>query len=137
MRRWIEANGYKRYVGSSVKREAAIDWSDRRARWKLLGEIVAGDGRLLKLARQAQERLAVDSREQQATVDAAELLGQLLLQDVQRRGTGDDAGDVDVAVLKVFELFLVPGGDGQRGHRAVGEDGAGTTSRPGVKALAA
>ena len=41
---------------------------------------------------------------------------------------GDHAGDVDFAVLKVIERFLVPGRDGQREHRAVGEDGAGTAS---------
>ena len=90
VRRWAQAHGYKCYVGSSVKGEAAIDWSDRRARRKLLGEIVADADRLLELARQALLGLAVDSREQQAIVDAAELLGQLLLQDVRR---GDDAGD--------------------------------------------
>ena len=49
----------------------------------------------------------------------------------------DDAGDVDVAVLEVCELFAVSGGDGQREHGAVGKDRAGTASRPGVKALAA
>ena len=41
-----EAHGYRRYVGSSVNGEAAIDWSDRQARRKLLAEIVADAGRL-------------------------------------------------------------------------------------------
>ena len=50
---------------------------------------------------------------------------------------GDDFRDVDVAVLEVCEQFAVSGGDGQREHRAVGKDRAGTASRPGVKALAA
>ena len=49
VRQWAEAHGYLRYAGSSVKGDAAIDWSDRRARQKLLGEIcrrrpVAGIG---------------------------------------------------------------------------------------------
>ena len=35
--------------------------------------------------------MPVDSQERQAIVDAADLLGQLLLQDVERGGTGDDA----------------------------------------------
>ena len=43
-------HGYKRYAGSSVKGEAAIDWSDRRARRKLLGEIVLDADRLLELS---------------------------------------------------------------------------------------
>ena len=88
-----ETHGYQRYVGSSVKGEAAIDWSDRRARRRLLAQIVADADRLLELARQAQDGLDGDSQERQAIVDAAEMLGQLLLQDVQRVGDGDSAGD--------------------------------------------
>ena len=89
VRRWAETHGYQCYVGSSVKGEAAIDWSDRRARQKLLGQIVADADLLLELARQAQDGLPADSSERQAIVDAAELLGQLLLQDVKRVGDGD------------------------------------------------
>ncbi len=49
------------------------------------------------MARQAQERLPADSRERLAIVDAAELLGQLLLQDVKRGADGDDDdGEVSV-----------------------------------------
>ena len=99
VRRWAEAHGYKRYVGSSVKGEAAIDWSNRRARRRLLGQIVADADRLLELARQAQDGLDADSAEGQAIVDGAELLGQLLLQDVKRGGTGDGAdADADGGV---------------------------------------
>ena len=99
VRRWAEAHDYKRYVGSSVKGEAAIDWSNRRARRRLLGQIVADADRLLELARQAQEGLAADSLERPAIVDAAELLGQLLLQDVKRStdGDGDGSGNADDA----------------------------------------
>ena len=50
---WAEAQGYERYFGSSIKGEATIDWSDRKAQRKLLGEIVADADRLLELARQA------------------------------------------------------------------------------------
>ena len=61
VRRWAEALGYQRYVGSSVKGEAAIDWSNRRARRKLLGQSVADADRLLELARQAQDGLPADA----------------------------------------------------------------------------
>ena len=54
---WAEGQGYERYFGSSIKGEATIDWSDRKARRKLLGELVADADRLLELARQALERL--------------------------------------------------------------------------------
>ena len=41
VRQRAEAHGYERYVGSSVKGEAAIDWSSKRERRKLLAEVVA------------------------------------------------------------------------------------------------
>ncbi len=55
VRRWAEAHGYKRYVGNSVKGAAGIDWSNQRARRRLLAQIVADADRLLELARQSQE----------------------------------------------------------------------------------
>ncbi len=96
VRRWAEGQGYKRYVGSSVKGEAVIDWSNRRARRRLLGQIVADADRLLELARQTQDWVPVDSAERQAMVDTADLLGQLLLQDVKRDSGGDDDGGVSL-----------------------------------------
>ena len=61
------------------------------ARAGLLAAIVADADRLLEAARQAQEALPEGSLERQGIVAAAaELLGQLLLQDVER--TGDDIG---------------------------------------------
>ena len=36
---WAEAQRYQRYLGSSIKGEAAIDWSDRKARAALLAEL--------------------------------------------------------------------------------------------------
>ncbi len=49
---------------------------------------------------------------------------------------GDNVGDLDVAVLEVFEGGLVAGGYGEREHGAVGKDGAGTASGARIKALA-
>ena len=46
---WAEARGYEKYLGSSTKGEAAIDWSDRKARAALLTEIVADADRLLSV----------------------------------------------------------------------------------------
>ena len=93
---WAEAQGYQRYLGSSIKGEATIDWSDRKARRKLLGEIVAEADRLLELARQAWVELPEDSVQRQSIVDGAELLGQLLLQDVERK-SGDADAHADAA----------------------------------------
>ena len=85
---WAKAQGYERYLGSSFKGESAIDWSDKRARAGLLATIVADADRLLELSRQEQEALPEGSPERQGIVAAAELLGQLLLQDVERTGEG-------------------------------------------------
>ena len=89
---WAKIQGYHRYLGSSIKGEAAIDWSDRRARKALLAEIVADADRLLELSRRAQGELPEDSAERQGIVAAAELLGQLLLQDVERTDDGVSLG---------------------------------------------
>ena len=93
VRGWAEAQGYERYLGSSIKGEAAIDWSDRKARAALLAEIVADADRLLALARQAWLELPEDSVQRQSIVDGAELLGQLLLQDIERKSGDGDADD--------------------------------------------
>ena len=89
---WAKSQGYHRYLGSSVKGEAAIDWSDRQARAALLAGIVGDADRLLELSRQAQGELGEDSAGRQRIVAAAELLGQLLLQDVERTDDGVSLG---------------------------------------------
>ena len=94
---WAEGQRYDKYLGSSIKGEATIDWSDRKARRKLLGEIVADADRLLELARQAWVELPEDSAQRQSIVAGAELLGQLLLQDVERK-SGDADADADDGV---------------------------------------
>ena len=55
---------------------------------------MADADRLLELARPAWVELPEDSAQRQSIVDGAELLGQLLLQDVERK-SGDGDGDVD------------------------------------------
>ena len=97
VKEWAKARGYGRYLASSIKGEAAIDWSDRKARQALLAGIVADADRLLELSRQAQGELTKDGEERQQIVDAAELLGQLLLQDIERK-SGDGDGDDGVSL---------------------------------------
>ena len=82
--KWAKAREYGRYLSSSIKGEAAIDWSDKRARTALLAGIVRDADQLLELSRQAQGELPEDGAERQQIVAAAELLEQLLLQDVER-----------------------------------------------------
>ena len=89
---WAKSQGYHRYLGSSVKGEAASDGpTGRRGRGCWLGFVGDAD-RLLELSRQAQGELPEDSAERQRIVAAAELLGQLLLQDVGRTDDGVSLG---------------------------------------------
>ena len=86
---------------ASTEKEASIDWSDKRARQALLAGIVADADRLLELSRQAQGDSAQDSARHQQIVSAAELLEQLLLQDIEHKsGDGDGDGDGDGVSLK-------------------------------------
>ena len=97
VKEWGKAQGYGRYLASSIKGEAAIDWSDKAGAQALLAGIVADADRLLELSRQAQGELTKDGEERQHIVTAAELLGQLLLQDIERK-SGDGDGDDGVSL---------------------------------------
>ena len=97
VKEWAQAQGYQRYLASSIKGEAAIDWSDKGARQTLLAQVVVDAERLLELARQAQEDLGENSAERQQIVAAAELLAQLLLQDIERQ-SDDYAGGAGVSL---------------------------------------
>ena len=125
---WAKSQGYHRYLGSSVKGEAAIDWSDKRARTALLAEIVADADRLLELSRQAQGELAEDSAERQQIVAGAELLGQLLLQslpparsgDIERKsgdGDGDDGVNLEDGVSR-DRMMSVHDPEMRHGHKS-------------------
>ena len=85
---WACGHGLESYFGSSVKGEAGIDWDDEKERRGLLGRIVADADRVLELGRRAQGRCPKESLERKRIVEAAELLGQLLLQDVERKEDG-------------------------------------------------
>ena len=88
LKEWAEGHGYRSYTSASIKGEARIDWTDRKAREALLGEMVSEGDRLLELARRVRGELPEDSEDCQRIVAAAEMLGQLLLQDVERRDDG-------------------------------------------------
>src|SRR3990172_10285636 len=86
---WARGHGLVDYYGSSVKGEAEIDWSDENARAKFLKSVVADADRLLETARQALVQVRAGSDQEKAIVEAAQLLSQLLLQDVERPEDGD------------------------------------------------
>ena len=85
---WAAGQGYARYLAASLKGTAEIDWDEPTAREAFLAEIVADADRLLAQARAAQAACAADSPDRDRIVAAAQLLGQLLHQDVVRPAAG-------------------------------------------------
>jgi len=85
---WAREHGLECYFGSSVKGEAEVDWDNEKSRQAFLRAIVADADRILELARQTQGDFAVGDTRREDIVKAAELLGQLLLQDVERKEDG-------------------------------------------------
>ena len=85
---WARGQGFSSYFGTSVKGEAGIDWDNRKERQAFLQRIVADADRLLELGLGVQGRLGIGSPERKLIVEAAQLLGQLLLQDVERKEEG-------------------------------------------------
>jgi len=82
---WAEREGLHRYVGSSLKGAAAIEWDDKSQRDQLLTEIVQDGRRLLRQAEQAQQA----HPEQAAAIQAdAALLERLIRQDVEETPGG-------------------------------------------------
>ena len=102
-------HGLESYFGSSVKGEAEIDWDKEKERRALLQKIVADADRVGELARQVQGQFSEEAPsarvssprrppapgsvprggpQRQGIVEAAELLGQLLLQEVERQEDG-------------------------------------------------
>jgi hypothetical protein len=81
--------GFARYVGErSLKGSAELDWDNARERSRLLTEIVADADRLLEQARDVRAKLTEGSPEALALTKAAEILGQVLLQDISRSEEG-------------------------------------------------
>jgi hypothetical protein len=122
---WATAAGYGRYVAAvGLKGGAAIDWDDRAARERFLGEIVADADRLLERARVARGALAAGSAEDSAVAEAAGLLSRVLCQDVERKESGPviRAGTAPDRVVSVHDPEMRHGRKSARkrfdGHKA-------------------
>jgi len=95
---WAQEHELGRFLGSSIKASREVDWDDEQSRQAFLTELIADGERVLEIARQARSRLEEGSEEEQGIVQAAELLQQLLWQDVEptdrghriKRGTAKD-----------------------------------------------
>ena len=85
---WAQEHDLGRYFGSSIKGQAEIDWDDEEARRAFLQGIVADADRLLETARETLAQVPAGSEQEKQIMQAAELLAQLLCQDIERKGDG-------------------------------------------------
>lgn len=85
---WAQAHDLSRYFASSLKGSADLDWSDADARSTFLSRIVADARRLLSLTGEA-----LAGEEADGVRESAQLLAQLLLQDVAETPPGPEGGD--------------------------------------------
>jgi len=90
---WARERGFERYFGSSVKGEAGVNWDNKKARQDFLQGIVADAERVLEIACQSQAGEPEGSARVNRIVEAAGLLGQLLLQDVECTDDGTSIKD--------------------------------------------
>ncbi len=87
---WAEARGLERYFAGSIKGTEEVDWDDEDSRRAFLAGIVAEADRLLETARTVRSRHEEGGEEDRRIREAAELLGELLCQDIERREDGPD-----------------------------------------------
>jgi hypothetical protein len=85
---WARERGFEGYFGSSVKGEASVNWDNEKSRRAFLQGILDDADRALEMARQSQAGEPEGSIRRQGIIEAAGLLGQLLLQDVERKEDG-------------------------------------------------
>ncbi len=80
---WLGAHDLARYAEPSIKGAAEVDWDDPASREAFLSGLIGEGQRLVELARQARSQLEADSEGDRRIAQAAELLTQLLWQDVE------------------------------------------------------
>jgi transposase len=81
-------HGYERYLASSIKGEAEVDWDDEGSRQEFLQGVVEDGDRLLTLARKAMASWAEGAEQCEDIARAGALLVQLVDQDVERSASG-------------------------------------------------
>ncbi len=81
---WATEHGYARYMAASIKGEAQVDWDSEPSRCEFLKGIVLDADRLLGLADEGLASLTEGGSAREPIVRAAELLKQLVGQDVER-----------------------------------------------------
>jgi transposase len=85
---WAAQHAYERYLASSIKGEAEVDWDDEGSRRAFLQGIVVDAYRLLALAQEVMASLAEGDGQREGIERAGALLVQLVDQDVERSAGG-------------------------------------------------
>jgi hypothetical protein len=80
---WAAGHGLCRYFDSSIKTSEAVTWDDAASREAFLSGLIRDGQRCLQLAQEARVELAVGSAKDERIMRAAQLLTQLLWQDVE------------------------------------------------------
>jgi DDE family transposase/transposase-like protein DUF772 len=130
---WAEAHALSRYFAPSLKGSADLDWSNAEARDTFLSQIVADARRLLHWAGQA-----LGGAETEGVREGAQLLEQLLLQDVIETPPGIDGSDGKATIRPGTATGRIPSAtdpDQRHGrkserHHFTGYKGAVAVDRP-------
>jgi transposase len=101
---WAQEHGFGRYFGSSIKGQAEIDWDDEEARRAFLQGIVTDADRLMEIARETLAQVPPGSEQEKQVRQAAELLLQLLCQDIEQGGDDGPNLKQDVAKDRVVSV---------------------------------
>ena len=113
---WAQEHGLGRYFGSSIKGQAEIDWDDEEARRAFLQGIVADADRLLETARETLAQVPAGSKQEKQIMQAAELLAQLLCQDIERKD--DDEGPALKQGVAKDRIVSVHDPEMRHGHKS-------------------
>lgn len=79
---------FGRYVQPSFKGTWSINWDDEKERQTVLDSLVADCGRMLRIASSTLSEYPAESQQANQILEASDLLGKLLAQDVRRRPAG-------------------------------------------------
>jgi hypothetical protein len=85
---WAQEHGFERYLAPSIKGEAEVDWNDEQSRNEFLHGIVSDAERTLEQANEVIVPMPEGDKRRQRIQGAAELLNQLIDQDVGRSEGG-------------------------------------------------
>jgi hypothetical protein len=89
---WAAEHDLSRYVGSSLKGEAKLDWSNEAEKEAFLSSLVVDAERVLELAQRAEQGLVDDDGRREQLRRAGEILRQVLLQDVEEKPNDEGGG---------------------------------------------